>query len=129
MKKFTHRLSCSAVSIALTLGGCAIAPSGATTQPVSSSTSLRQQLQTAELAFTAAEAIVAVLEATNVIPTSDAVQIGTYETAAAAALTKATSDVAAGDSTAQASLDALNAAVAAYSQAISQLKSIQGNAQ
>ncbi|HUB27548.1 MAG TPA: hypothetical protein VL992_19135 [Tepidisphaeraceae bacterium] len=126
MKRLTRLFSTSVALLAFSLAGCAISPTGATTQPAPSSDSLRQQLQTAELAFTAAEAIVAALEAGNVISPAESAQIGPAESAAAAALSKAASDVAAGDSTAQASLDALNSAVAAYSQAIAQAKNAQG---
>jgi hypothetical protein len=99
------------------LMGCAPAQ-----QPLSTTASLHQQLQTAQLAFTAAEGIVAAMEATNSINPNAAGQISSYESAAVAALAKASADVEAGDSTAQSSLDALDAAITVYSQAIVQLK-------
>lgn len=101
--------------------GCAVSPPSATTQP-SVDSSLRQQLETAQLAFTAAEGVVAALEAANVIKPSAATQINSIESATAAALAKATMDVAQNDSQAQTSVDALNSAIAAYSQAIAQAK-------
>lgn len=107
-----------AIAAGLLLAGCATTPP----QPAPTSASLRQQLQTAQLAFTTAEGIVAALEATGAINPAEAAQIGPIESAAAAALAKATADVGAGDSSAQASLDALDAAITAYSQAIVQFK-------
>lgn len=106
----------------VSLCGCAATGGGATTQPASTTPTPRQQLQTAELAFTAAEGIVTVLEATNVIKPAAAAQISPFEQAAAAALAKASSDVAGGQAGAQTSLDALSAAITAYSQAVVQLK-------
>jgi hypothetical protein len=111
-----------AAAIGLFSTGCAMAPSGATTQPVTAP-SLQQQLQTAQLAFTAAEGIVAGLEAANVIKPAQATQINALESAAAAALATAAVDVAANDSQAQTAIDTLDSAIAAYSQAIVKLKS------
>jgi hypothetical protein len=111
-----------ATAIGILTSGCAIAPNGATTQPAAAPT-LQQQLQAAQLAFTAAEGIVAGLEAANVIKPAQATQINALESAAAAALATAAADVAANDSQAQTAIDTLDSAIAAYSQAIVKLKS------